>query len=70
MKGSLRKSLKWIKNTYTQAIYGGWWWSEMVINVYFIYFFHFLHVTPSLFLWLYCLVAAEFHNPKFWLGLN
>jgi tRNA G26 N,N-dimethylase Trm1 len=25
MKGSLRKSLKWIKNTYTQAIYGGWW---------------------------------------------
>ncbi|XP_058748941.1 uncharacterized protein LOC131648265 [Vicia villosa] len=24
MKGSLRKSFKWIKNTYTQAIYG-WW---------------------------------------------
>ncbi|CAJ2661074.1 hypothetical protein L195_g037424 [Trifolium pratense] len=25
VKGSLRKSFKWIKNTYTQAIYGGWW---------------------------------------------
>jgi len=24
MKGSLRKSLRWIKNTYTQAIYGRW----------------------------------------------
>ncbi|XP_061370341.1 uncharacterized protein LOC133313051 [Gastrolobium bilobum] len=24
MKGSLRKSLRWIKNTYTQAIHG-WW---------------------------------------------
>ncbi|KAL2337931.1 hypothetical protein Fmac_012377 [Flemingia macrophylla] len=24
MKGSLRKSLRWIKNTYTQAVHG-WW---------------------------------------------
>ncbi|KAJ1424529.1 hypothetical protein SESBI_11724 [Sesbania bispinosa] len=24
MKGSLRKSFRWIKNTYTQAVYG-WW---------------------------------------------
>lgn len=24
MKGSLRKSFRWIKNTYTQALYG-WW---------------------------------------------
>ncbi|KAE9585929.1 hypothetical protein Lal_00010216 [Lupinus albus] len=24
MKGSLRKSFKWIKNTYSQAIYGFW----------------------------------------------
>jgi len=25
MKGSLRKSFRWIKHTYTQALYG-WWW--------------------------------------------
>jgi hypothetical protein len=29
------------------------------------FFLHFLHVTPSLLLWLYRLVAAEFHNTKF-----
>ncbi|KAF7814089.1 uncharacterized protein G2W53_028058 [Senna tora] len=27
MKGSLRKSFKWIKNTYTQALNGSWWLS-------------------------------------------
>ncbi|RDX96746.1 hypothetical protein CR513_20565, partial [Mucuna pruriens] len=27
MKGSLRKSLRWIKNTYTQAV-DGWWCME------------------------------------------
>ncbi|CAH9085676.1 unnamed protein product [Cuscuta epithymum] len=25
MKGSLRKSFRWIKNTCTQVVYGNWW---------------------------------------------
>ena len=46
MKGSFRKSFRWIKDTYTQVVYGWWWLLGITL-----FFFFLLFVCVSFNMW-------------------
>lgn len=57
MKGSLRRSFRWLKHKYTQVVYGWWWFWWVLI----FFLFSFFSVLCSLFL----SFKVLFHDLKF-----